>query len=282
MRTPAPMLPALLPSILPPIHVSLGGLPLAVTALQCANLMACANEIQSPTQYSKFAEKVDPKSTSTVSSRMGMLIIYAPAAVVALASIVLAGPASNERAALVGSLMLIHFLKRLLEVVFVHRYSGSVGLAVSCFIGTFYACVSALVLTMQSSVPQTIYEAPGSALALSCGLIAFVIGQAGNLYHHVILSEMRKPASDAAADTACRYVVPSGGLFDMVTMPHYLFEIVAWVGIALCTQQLNALLAAAGMASYLSGRAVATTRWYQDKFGEAWPSSRRHLIPGIF
>ena len=59
-------------------------------------------------------------------------------------------------------------------------------------------------------------------------------------------------------------------------------EIVAWVGIALCTQQLNALLAAAGMASYLSGRAVATTRWYQDKFGEAWPSSRRHLIPGIF
>ena len=38
----------------------------------------------------------------------------------------------------------------------------------------------------------------------------------------------------------------------------------------------------AGLASYLSGRAVATTLWYRAKFGKAWPAHRRHLVPFVF
>ena len=45
------------------------------------------------------------------------------------------------------------------------------------------------------------------------------------------------------------YSVPQGGLFPLVATPHYLFEIVAWLGIALAAQQLNALLVTAGMAA---------------------------------
>ena len=50
----------------------------------------------------------------------------------------------------------------------------------------------------------------------------------------------------------------------------------------MCAQQLNALLVAAGMASYLSGRAIATTRWYTKRFGDKWPKARRHLVPFLF
>ena len=78
------------------------------------------------------------------------------------------------------------------------------------------------------------------------------------------------------------YVVPRGGLFSLVTTPHYLCELAAWLGVALVAQQLNALLVFAGLASYLSGRAVATTRWYRTKFGKAWPAHRRHLVPFVF
>merc|ERR1712070_821433 len=128
---------------------------------------------------------------------------------------------------------------------------------------------------------------------LSAGILLFVVGQIGNLYHHWLLATMRRPAAAAStsADRAAggsapaqekAYVIPRGGLFELVTMPHYFFEILAWIGIALSTQQLNAFLAAAGMASYLSGRAVATSRWYQSKFGNDWPVQRRHLVPFIF
>ena len=71
-------------------------------------------------------------------------------------------------------------------------------------------------------------------------------------------------------------------MFELVTMPHYFFELVAWLGIALVAQQANALLVFAGMVSYLSGRAVATTQWYMGKFGKSWPASRRHIVPFLF
>ena len=37
-----------------------------------------------------------------------------------------------------------------------------------------------------------------------------------------------------------------------------------------------------GMASYLSGRAVASTRWYKDSFGADYPIKRRHIVPFLF
>ena len=78
------------------------------------------------------------------------------------------------------------------------------------------------------------------------------------------------------------YSVPHGGLFGVVAMPHYFFELCAWLGVALVAQQLNALLVFGGMASYLGGRAVATSRWYRAQFGAAWPEGRRHLVPFVF
>ena len=76
--------------------------------------------------------------------------------------------------------------------------------------------------------------------------------------------------------------MPHGGLFELVAMPHYFFELCAWLGVALVAQQLNALLVFGGMASYLGGRAVATSRWYHAQFGAAWPEGRRHLVPFVF
>ena len=42
--------------MLPPIHVPSSTAGLAITALQCMNLLAFANERQNPTGYSKFAD----------------------------------------------------------------------------------------------------------------------------------------------------------------------------------------------------------------------------------
>ena len=48
---------------------------LVVTGVQCLNLFAGLNEVQSPTAYSKFASK----STLSIPSLYGMLVIYTPA-----------------------------------------------------------------------------------------------------------------------------------------------------------------------------------------------------------
>merc|ERR1711920_287782 len=183
------------------------------------------------------------------------------------------------------------------EVLFVHRYSGGVSGSVSGFIGTFYALLSALIIGQQGAVEPHVYSSGASDAILSTGLLFYAIGQAGNFYHHVLLSQLRDPKAEApvvqstpsqtralSSDAPAReYKLPKGGLFELVTTPHYTFEVVAWIGISLCTQQLNALLVAAGMGSYLSGRAAATTTWYRQQFGsKAVPPGRKHIVPFIF
>ena len=282
------------------IHCPTSTAGLVITGLQCLNLGAAFNEMQSPTPYSKFAQNVEG---STIPSQQGMLLIYVPATLTSLAFLTKSAvvPMLNGRELIVATLLAVHFAKRVAEVLYVHDYSGQCSKPTATFIGVFYALISLLILVQQSAVPASIYAGCGPLMA--AGLAAFAVGEAGNLYHHALLASMRKTSPATATDVpptpassealgATRsqatvapskaYVMPSGGLFDLVTMPHYTFEIVAWIGIALVCQQLNAFLAAAGMASYLAGRSVATTAWYRERFGDKWPSARRHLVPFIF
>ena len=273
---------------------------LVVTGVQCLNLFAGLNEVQAPTAYSKFASK---SSALSIPSLYGMLVIYTPATCAAAYCVATAGD-SNGRELLVAAMLLGHFAKRVAETLFVHRYSGSLDGGVGGFIGTFYALLTLLISAQQAAVPRDAYV---DAL-LPVGLALYAAGEAGNLYHHALLARMRRPPKEqatmlrgmsalalAATPTTAEalaaapetpklsaYSVPHGGLFELVAMPHYFFELCAWLGVALVAQQLNALLVFGGMASYLGGRAVATSRWYRAQFGAAWPEGRRHLVPFVF
>ncbi|KAH8050251.1 3-oxo-5-alpha-steroid 4-dehydrogenase [Aureococcus anophagefferens] len=241
--------------MLPAIHVPTSAAGLGIAAVQCLNLASCFNEASSPAPYSKFAAAV-PEKQALVSSRTGMFVIYAPALVVSSVALATA-PAANGREALVAALLAAHMLKRCLEVAFVHAYSGKVALSLSCAIGSFYGLVCLLITATQRGVPHYA-GAPVAALCL------YAVGELGNLYHH------RGGSSD--------YVVPTGAGFDLCTMPHYLFEIVAWLGVAAAAGQLNA--ASSRSAWLLGGR--ARRRWYEAKFGAKWPKDRAHLVPGVF
>lgn len=265
----------MLPSLL---YAPTDTLSLAITGIQLLNLGAFANEMKSPTPYSKFAEKTAASGGAMIPSRQGMLLIYVPAMLTSAACLATAPAIGNGREILVGALLLAHFAKRVFETLFVHVYSGSTSAPVAGFIGVYYALIALLISSQQNHVPAGFYATVSGDASLVAGLAAFAVGQAGNFYHHYRLAAMRREPHPQGA----KYVVPTGGMFELVTMPHYTFEIFAWFGIALCCQQLNAVLVALGMGSYLSGRAVATTAWYKERFGKAWPEERRHLVPYVF
>merc|ERR1711912_129354 len=109
------------------------------------------------------------------------------------------------------------------------------------------------------------------------GSAMFVVGIIGNFYHHCLLASLRTNRSGA---TTKRYIAPHGGLFDYVAAPHYLFELMGWLGIAIVANHLNAYLTFGSMCSYLAGRAVSQNAWNQKVFTkDEWPSSRKNLIP---
>lgn len=82
-------------------------------------------------------------------------------------------------------------------------------------------------------------------------------------------------------DDPAAYGIPRGGLFEYVTNPHYLGEIVQWTGWALMTWSWAGLAFAAFTACNLVPRAIANHRWYRTRF-PVYPAKRRILVPFLY
>ena len=158
-----------------------------------------------------------------------------------------------------------------LQVLFVHKYSGAMVLdsAIVISLSYFLSTVSMIYaqhLTQGLSDPPIDLKYPG--------VVLFLIGMCGNFYHHYQLSKLRKKGEKG-------YKIPKGGLFDLVICPHYLFEILIFVGVSFISQTLYSFCFTIGTIFYLIGRSYATRRWYLSKF-EDFPKHVKALIPYVF
>ncbi|KAL3945435.1 MAG: hypothetical protein SGBAC_000488 [Bacillariaceae sp.] len=223
-------------------------------------------ESETATAYSKFAQGLPEDEKKRVASRTGMLIIYVPATIVALLSI-----STSSTCTLAGLMCFIHFLKRTLEVLYLHKYSGTVELGISQFIGVFYAFITFMICMVSRN------EVDPQVMRLAQAL--FCIGILGNFYHHYLLASLRKNS----AESEKRYHAPKGGCFEFVAAPHYLFELIGWLGIAFAAGDLTAFLNFATMTAYLSARSKNQNDWNRGQFDKnEWPSSRKNLVPFIY
>jgi len=76
------------------------------------------------------------------------------------------------------------------------------------------------------------------------------------------------------------YYLPSGGLYDYISSPNYLGEILEWFGWAIATWSLPGLLFALGAVGCIGIRALHTHKWYEKHFDNL-PKDRKALIPFI-
>lgn len=257
----------------------------AITTLQVLTFFTQFQNEKNPetrTPYSKFAKDDAPSSKDApekrvmISSRNGMMIIYTPALL--LSGAVLSCGGSNvvtsrlPAASPAAMLCAVHFAKRVLEVLFVHRYSGRVTLGISSAIGSYYTLLSLLICSVAKVQP--------SETMLQVGTGIFIIGLLGNFYHHYLLARLRAQGDNNT--TQKRYVVPSGGMFNYVAAPHYLFELIGWFGMSMVASHGNVYLLFISMCSYLGGRSVAQNEFNKLQFPTEWPISRKNIIPFLF
>ena len=106
------------------------------------------------------------------------------------------------------------------------------------------------------------------------GLIILIAGFFINRQADAILRNLRQPGEDD-------YKVPCGSLFNLVSCPNYLGEILIWIGWAIATWSLPGLAFAAWTAANLVPRARSHHRWYKTRFPE-YPVKRKALLPGIW
>jgi 3-oxo-5-alpha-steroid 4-dehydrogenase 1 len=106
------------------------------------------------------------------------------------------------------------------------------------------------------------------------GVTLFLAGYGVNRWGDLRLRELRRPGETV-------YRIPYGGLFNWVSCPNYLGEIVEWCGWALATWSLPGLAFALWTFANLAPRARSHHAWYRANFTE-YPRDRKALIPGIW
>jgi very-long-chain enoyl-CoA reductase len=160
----------------------------------------------------------------------------------------------------------IHFTKRVLECFFLHQFSGPIDIFTTLVIASLYSFAAGLLGWTNS----TSFPAPDVWSVL--GILIFVVGISGNFLHHKLLADLRKNSLD--------YFIPKGGLFEYVACPHYLFEILCWLGFALISRHFAAWLILLFVTCYLTARALRGLRWYQEKFKD-FPKDRKAILPFV-
>lgn len=250
----------------------------AMTVINGASLVnAGFKEIKGQSmQYSKFFN-TNNKNVEASSSKMakfsgrdGMLLAYSPAFFASVASLAFMQD-EGLRFTLVASALAVHYFKRLFETLFIHKYSGSMPMDSAIVISTSYFLSSVSTIYSQHLCGE--FAEPIIDLKYA-GVAIFLVGIVGNFYHHYILSKLRKEGEK-------EYKIPQGGLFNLVICPHYLFEILGFIGISCISQTVYALSFTVGTIGYLTGRSYATRKWYLSKF-EDFPKDVKALVPYIF
>lgn len=128
----------------------------------------------------------------------------------------------------------IHYIKRLLETIFVHRFSHATMPIRNLFKNCSYYWLFTGYVAYHVNHPQ--YTAPSQLVAI-IGLAYFVICELGNFSIHMALRNLRPPGT-----TLRKIPMPTGNpftlLFKFVSCPNYTYEIGSWIGFTIMTQCL--------------------------------------------
>ncbi|MDP7042670.1 MAG: methyltransferase [Candidatus Thalassarchaeaceae archaeon] len=106
------------------------------------------------------------------------------------------------------------------------------------------------------------------------GVFLFISGMVINIKSDDILFKLRDTGD-------VEYKTPKGWLFNKVSCPNYLGELIEWVGWAIATWSLAGLSFALWTVANLVPRAISHHKWYKENLDD-YPEKRKVLIPFIF
>ncbi|TRY74905.1 hypothetical protein TCAL_00517 [Tigriopus californicus] len=168
-----------------------------------------------------------------------------------------------------------HYLKRLLETMFVHRFSNATMPIMNIFKNSAYYWGFAAYVAYHINHP--LYTPPSQNQVIG-GLVAFVINEIGNLGVHIALRNLRPPGTKVR-----KIPLPTGNpftlLFNCVSCPNYTYEIGAWVSFTIMTQCLPAGLFCLAGAYQMTMWALGKHRNYKKEFPN-YPK-RKAIIPFV-
>jgi len=223
-----------------------------------------------PAPYGRHAST---KWGPTVDNRVGWLVMELVVLVVFWAVVARRGGSVTGPALVMALLFTFHYANRALVFPFRLRTPGKRMPVVIVVLAVGFNLVNGSLLGAQLAgrrdYPLEWFTDP----RFIAGLALFAGGMAVNWWADRRLIALRRPGEAG-------YVIPRGGLFERVSCPNHLGEIVEWSGFALMTWSLPGFAFAFWTAANLVPRALAHHHWYRRTFPD-YPAGRKAVLPGI-
>ena len=221
-----------------------------------------------------YGRHTTKKWGSLINNRVGWIIMESPALLV-FSGLFLFGSAKHTFVTWVFfALWVFHYINRTLIFPFRLRTTGKqMPIAIVCmalcfnfangyFNGYYLGSMATKYTISWLSDPRFII-----------GIIMFVGGAVINWQADNILIHLRKPGETG-------YVIPRQGLFNYISCPNHLGEIIQWFGFAIMTWSIPGLGFAIWTLVNLMPRALHHHKWYRTTFPD-YPSKRKAFIPFI-
>lgn len=182
----------------------------------------------------------------------------------------------------VYGMVMVHFAKRELETLFVHRFSHDTMPILNIFKNSaHYHLLSGLALALSVYSPAfgamspyirgTIRDDPTFIWACTG---VWIFAEVSNLITHIKLRNLRPAGTRKRA-------IPNGYGFSLVSFPNYFFESVAWLCIAVMTGSYMAWVFLVVATGQMYIWASKKHRAYKKEFGNAYPRGRKAMFPFV-
>ncbi|XP_060515763.1 probable very-long-chain enoyl-CoA reductase art-1 [Cylas formicarius] len=169
----------------------------------------------------------------------------------------------------------VHYLKRLVETLFIHRFSHGTMPIRNLFKNCGYYWGFCLYVAYHVNHP--LFTPPSILMQIS-GFGLFVVCELGNLSIHLLLRDLRPPGT-----TVRRIPVPNNNpltaMFNFVSCPNYTYEFGAWLGFTVLTSCLPAGIFALAGLYQMTIWALGKHKNYKKEFTN-YPK-RKAIIPFI-
>jgi very-long-chain enoyl-CoA reductase len=173
-------------------------------------------------------------------------------------------------------MIMIHFLKREYETLFVHRFSLATMPARNIVKNSaHYWLLGGVNIAFWTYLPSAPTAKEANPALKYLGVALFIVGEIGNFLNHLTLRDLRKAGSTERG-------IPKGLGFSLVTCPNYMFESMAWFGILAVNCSLSTVVFTVVAMGQMALWARKKEMRYRKEFGAEYKRKRFFFIPGIY
>jgi very-long-chain enoyl-CoA reductase len=174
------------------------------------------------------------------------------------------------------AMIVLHFVKREYETLFIHRFSlATMPLFKIVKNSAHYWFLSGAWLAYWIYAPgsYTALETPLTQKLDIIGLVLYIFGEVSNFHTHLTLSKLRSPGGTERG-------VPKGYGFGLVTCPNYMFEMIAWTGVLLVTRSSATVLFMVVGFVQMHIWALKKEKALRTEFPKEYRKKKYQIIPG--